>query len=342
MHWECEKPTVLNHFAGSLPDWFHAPTPVLEEKYTRISNAFVSRGSIEGWPRKLFSTVTDGRLQEVDESIFKRGYRVSIPEPNLIDQVRDATRLGGEYLYLGWMISHYGHFLTESLSRFWYLAKHSISNDTKYLLHANFKTPDQFPIHVKAIFEQFDIPLENIVIATQPYLCDSLVVPAPSILLDLAVGRHGSDVWNYLSDRVEAETLQTNPLFLSRSRYKQGGADRSYNDEEVESIFRNHGFEILYPEEFSFTEQIRLFRHSRLIAGPVGSAMHNAAFMPKGSQLLILAPNSFLFKNDYLISLAKQHNLHYILSDVGTAKIERKQYHFDPVVLEQSLQQIRM
>jgi hypothetical protein len=74
-------------------------------------------------------------------------------------------------------------------------------------------------------------------------------------------------------------------VFLSRSSHQVRGAG---NRREAEDLFREHGFEVVYPEKLSFLQQVRLFTKAEIIAGSGGAAFSNLIFCGKGTKVLCL------------------------------------------------------
>lgn len=62
-------------------------------------------------------------------------------------------------------------------------------------------------------------------------------------------------------------------VFLAR-----GKTTRSYNQDELISIVKAHGFEIVYPERLSFKDQVELFHSAEFIIGASGAAFANTLF----------------------------------------------------------------
>ena len=60
------------------------------------------------------------------------------------------------------------------------------------------------------------------------------------------------------------------------------GQLRQYNQDEVLSYFKTQGFQPVYLEEYSFDEQIALFKHADFIVGPSGAAWTNLIFCKAG------------------------------------------------------------
>ncbi len=83
-------------------------------------------------------------------------------------------------------------------------------------------------------------------------------------------------------------------LYFSRSRV-QGGLRHSLNEEELEEALHHRGFAVVHPQELPLAEVAALVNGASLIAGAMGSAMHNVLFrLPDTSPLLTLNFAHFL------------------------------------------------
>ncbi|GLI21735.1 hypothetical protein GGQ86_000960 [Xanthobacter flavus] len=58
------------------------------------------------------------------------------------------------------------------------------------------------------------------------------------------------------------------------------------NEMDIEAFFSERGFEIVYPETLTFSEQIHLFHGASKIVGPSGSGMLNAVFSEPGTKIV--------------------------------------------------------
>ena len=80
--------------------------------------------------------------------------------------------------------------------------------------------------------------------------------------------------WGW-QQRGEASTARL--LYFSRSRV-QGGLRHSVNEEALEEALGQRGFAVIHPQELPLPEVVALVNGASLIAGPMGSAMHNVLF----------------------------------------------------------------
>jgi capsular polysaccharide biosynthesis protein len=57
------------------------------------------------------------------------------------------------------------------------------------------------------------------------------------------------------------------------------GVTRLFNEQIIENVFYKAGFEPIYPELLSLSDQINLFRFADKIVGTTGSSFHTIAFV---------------------------------------------------------------
>jgi tetratricopeptide (TPR) repeat protein len=67
---------------------------------------------------------------------------------------------------------------------------------------------------------------------------------------------------------------------------------RLSNEAEIESALQARGFETVYTEDMTFTQQVELFRHADAIVAPNGSSLLNLIFAPAGLPTVVLAQSN--------------------------------------------------
>jgi capsular polysaccharide biosynthesis protein len=65
------------------------------------------------------------------------------------------------------------------------------------------------------------------------------------------------------------------------------------NQEAAEAVMRARGFAVVDTAEMTLTEQIALFKGASTVVGPLGAALTNIAFCPRGSRIVALTSQSF-------------------------------------------------
>ena len=73
------------------------------------------------------------------------------------------------------------------------------------------------------------------------------------------------------------------------------------NEDLVEDVFKNHGFEIVHPENQTAAEKIEMFRDCSFIAGPSGSGLYNILCGERPFRALALVPPAEKFEGAHLI-----------------------------------------
>lgn len=81
-------------------------------------------------------------------------------------------------------------------------------------------------------------------------------------------------------------------LYLSRRNTRWR---RVINDAEIAEFLGGHGFEVIEIEQYSFADQVKLFRDAECIVAPEGSALLNVIFCNPSVRLYILAQRDFWY-----------------------------------------------
>jgi capsular polysaccharide biosynthesis protein len=76
-------------------------------------------------------------------------------------------------------------------------------------------------------------------------------------------------------------------LFLAR---KPNQKKKLLNHLAVEEIVAGHGFEVIYPQDMNFRDQLSAIREATHIVGPDGSALFLTLFAREGAKLTVLSP----------------------------------------------------
>jgi len=126
-----------------------------------------------------------------------------------------------------------------------------------------------------------------------PVECESLYYcSSPSYLADHADYLHLADILisqyaiNALHDLVGLVRHESSPsgnrkIFIGRTGYRN-----LENYKEVEALFVNFGFEVVYPHRLTLSEKIAVFEEASHIAGPASSGFANWIFSRPGTKAL--------------------------------------------------------
>lgn len=109
-------------------------------------------------------------------------------------------------------------------------------------------------------------------------------------------------------------------IYLSR---RKCNVQRLINGKEIEKIFMDYGYHIVFMEELSFDEQVNIMNHADIIVGVAGAAMSNIVYCHEGARVGCI---TFNFETPYAFSnIADMVNVKYTIlrgNVVGKAKVE--------------------
>lgn len=199
----------------------------------------------------------------------------SIDPAILPPEQRGGTWLTGRTLYLGPFMNHYGHFITEGLSRYWKQDIGPVDHVVGYpFMHNNGNILiEEFHRHLAGLLE---VPIDRMAILRGQTVFDEIVVPEQLWPNNVHVNAQMRSVY----ERIRARHVGRKPsgrLFLSRFASRRLG-----NPLAVEEIFASFGFRVVYPERVPIAEQLALYANCEVLASLSGSGMHNCLFARPG------------------------------------------------------------
>ncbi len=90
-------------------------------------------------------------------------------------------------------------------------------------------------------------------------------------------------VMNFLKKNPQHTAPAYSRIFIAR---KPSLSRRPSNEEELWTIAQKYGFVKVYPEDYSFPEQVSIFSNCEIVLGNTGAAFTNILFMAPGSKIL--------------------------------------------------------
>jgi capsular polysaccharide biosynthesis protein len=235
--------------------------------------------------------------------------------------------------------SHFGHVLTEVVSRMWGWdeAKRRMPG-LRVLVHPR---PDFDNVVERSVLAAFGVGADDVVTVKGPVEVSSVVSASPMwhnaephyVHPDLAAvwARIGNGLRRHESD------VETSPrIFVSRSEATANNSRICRNLGQVERRFAAHGFRVLYPEQHPLADQARLFREARVVAGFGGSALFNVMHTRRLEALVVLNHSGYFARNEHLFASIKGGDSHYFWSppdvpaaDPWSAQALRGSWEFD-------------
>lgn len=225
--------------------------------------------------------------------------------------------LPGAYFFLDseWP-GHYGHLMTEQISRLWaYDRAKELEPDLKVLLTLQRnRTPQELLPFEVDILGAMGIEPQDVHIFDTPVRPERLYAATPMLSGSYYVNPAITEVWDRIGRGLLAqaeERERPRRIFCSRRPTLKRSCR---NADEVERLFAEYGFEVVFPEEHSVPEQTALFRAADVVAGFAGSAMFTLAFCEQPKKGIILSPEAYTARNEFFIAAARGHSLDVIWS----------------------------
>lgn len=236
------------------------------------------------------------------------------------DRVMD---LPGTYFYLDSEFrGHFGHAMTEQLSRLWAWASAKREHpDIKALVTLN--KGREIAQFERDLYAAAGVPPEDLVLAREPVRVERLVAATPMFSQPDYVHPELSAVWAatgwHLAEKAALEQAPRR-IFCSRREDKRS----CRNAAELEARFTAEGFQILYPEDYSMAAQAALFRRAEVVAGYAGSAMFGLLFSPP-KHVILVTSSRYHARNEFLIASVVGHHLDLVgcEPDLGDAPSAR-------------------
>lgn len=220
-------------------------------------------------------------------------------------------KLTGKSLYLGWLFSHYGHFLTESLSRLWVIEEVDFQGFDYFLF--NYKQNKKGDI-LKAQFiwdtlAKLGINKEKVVLIDDCYTIEELHIPTQALVLRSGVSKKMNSVWSQVSKPNAHPHLKT---YISRTEIPRRSLQ---NEIDLQNALKEKGFKVIAPQNMSFEDQLAIYANTKLLVSPAGTGLHNAVFMPKNTRIISITHEDFLLINELLCCYASEVDYQVYLTE---------------------------
>ena len=259
----------------------------------------------------------------VHQSIYSRGPEpiVIFPpiQPNFFYTDIKKWAEDESYIFLGLLHDHYGHFLLSTLSRLW-----SIQDLPKYKIlcySPNYLVEWSKP-YVRDILSALDLDPARFVSFDAPVKIREIILPFASFEEQNFVHRTFARMCNAIGDRLTNGFApapdSTLPVYLSKERITRG-VRKIINEAEICEHLEKSGFEILFPEEMTFSKQVAMWRSPRPVVAFSSSGLHTSIFSPK-SKVVSLSHDPRIVSSFVLCDWANDTKADY--------------FHFEPGAFE--------
>lgn len=250
---------------------------------------------------------------------FRRSHRHRLRSTALVDlapdfasvraAVDDPAPLAGTWVHLDSEYpGHFGHLLTEQLSRMWAWPR-ILEEEPRPRVLLSTRTP-RTALHAfeRDVLGAFGVAEDDVVIIDRPVRVERLLSATPMLAQPGWVHPGIADAWHHAGAALgagAAERAWPRRIFCAR----RGDKRACRNAAEVEALFADEGFAVVHPEELALAEQAALFRAADVVAGYAGAAMFNLCWTDAPKDVVLLVPESYTAENEYLMAAVQRHRL---------------------------------
>lgn len=223
---------------------------------------------------------------------------------------RPTMDLTGPYFYLGSEVpQHFGHVMTEQLSRLWAWPEVKDRYPTAKALVDVRARHDGLKPYEFAIFSAAGVAPDDLIGVKGPVRVETLIAAAPMLVNTQYVHPDIVDLWSRTAENLAGSApARDYPDKIFVSRRDRLRNRQCTNAAEVEAFFVRRGFTVIYPEDYSMAEQVMLFRQARVVAGFAGSGMFTLCFCaPK--KVIMIWPDTYTSRNEFLICSVIGHDV---------------------------------
>ena len=226
----------------------------------------------------------------------------------------EVTDVEGPLFYLDSEYrGHFGHAMTEQLSRLWAWQEAKAREPALRALMLGTSWSPELKGFERTLYAAAGVAPEDLVLADGPVRVERLLAATPMFSQPFYVHPGLVALW----DRVGAALAQQAPERDYPARFfcaRRGASRACRNAADVEALFAGRGFEVVHPEDFSLPEQVRMFRRAEVVAGYAGSALFTICLAGSPKQVVMVAPDSYIARNEHLMASALGHTLDVVWS----------------------------
>lgn len=263
-------------------------------------------------------TTADGHRQRnptVDKIDARHARRPAVPA--------DLPRLSGRYLHLeNIMPRHFGHALTETLSRFW--------GWEPGLSALVFDETGDLPVWQRDLFAAAGI--DDVHVATGPVRVETLVGVTPMFSRPAYAHPDLRATYDAVGSALAARATGgpwPDRVFFTRRPGKR--SCRNAGDVEAEAAAA--GFVVVHPEDHPLSDQVAMVRDASAIGGFAGSGMFHLGLAGGPKHVVLVTSEAYPCHNEYLMSALLGHRLDIVLCRPDVPRVAgrftRESFHSD-------------
>lgn len=191
-------------------------------------------------------------------------------------------------IYLGLLLSVYGHAITDNLKKIWVFQNKDIVYD-EIVYIANW-AKGSVPSYIIRLFNLAGLDITKCKQISTVTKFKNVIVPSNSFV------HHNGEKYYFEIFNDVIHTIQKNisckqsfgeKLYFTRTGIKQSWR-RDWGEKSIERVFHSLGYQIIRPETLSIDQQISAILNCTHFASTEGSVAHNSIFCKPGTKVILI------------------------------------------------------
>jgi len=226
----------------------------------------------------------------------KRGKEVICSEISSlrVDSLCNKQTIDFPLLWCGSYHYHYGHLICEHMSRILVYKEANIKGKLCFSIHEKINVSDFF----WEIIRHFGYSNEDVFFIDKPTIAKTLYVTPQNETIQQK--NLTSEFYLDLLDKnypPKPISEKKGIVYVSRSKLTHRSYPKLAGEEYLEKYFRECGIEVIYPEQMSVEEQVKLYNSSRLIIMVEGSAYHTFQLLGRAMGDILIIKRRNIYAN---------------------------------------------
>lgn len=247
-----------------------------------------------------------------------------------LEDIESYDNIASPCIYLGVYEKVWGHFITDCLKKIWFLKSKYYSEYKSYKLLFLSDEMHELGASQRRILELLGVEVSCISLIRTRTHVDTILVPDSCFFYDDPfLNIPYSTMIHYTTEYVEMiETIRRNcqkiinkkeyeKIYYSYSKYqKKKGFRKTFGEEKLDAFFRDQGFTIVHPEDYSLDEQLSILSNCKIFAATEGSVSHNSVFLQDNTKIIIIPRGPYFSGYQQALDSIGKHEIFYVDSSL--------------------------
>ncbi len=235
-----------------------------------------------------------GRRRSLDDDMANLSMLWSYPVPPGEIEDRDE-----EVIFGGVIFSHWGHLITDSTARLWYVTARPGDKRKIVLLERPGNKAQWASEDWKPLFALAGIDAARVEIVSRPTRFRRVVVPDEAYYPFSGFRPEWPTFFEAVRSRITPSPHRK--VYFSRTRCTRND---TFNEDLFEDYYREQGFHVVHPEDCTLDEELSCAAGADEVVATVGTLSHNFIFCKPGTKATVLLRTPTIIQPQLLIGAA--------------------------------------